>query len=49
MKKDACEICIKIGKKVENSEIGHDSKTLTSNTQEVIDLSFNLLYFMQRR
>ena len=43
MKKDACEIFYQkqSKKNVENSEIRHDSETLTSNTREPVDLSFN--------
>ena len=26
---------------IENSEIGHDSETLTSNTRELVDSNFN--------
>ena len=34
-------------KNVENSEIGPDSETLTSNVREPVDLSFNRLSFIQ--
>ena len=34
-------------KKVENSEIGPDSETLTSNIREPVDFSFNKLSFIQ--
>ena len=32
-------------KKCQNSEIGSDSETLTSNTRELVDLSLNQLLF----
>ena len=34
-------------KKCQNSEIGSNSETLTSNTRELVDLSFNQLSFMK--
>ena len=54
--KNTCEICIKIVANffLENSEIGSDSKTLTSTTREQVELVFfnsepvelgNTLYF----
>ena len=40
--KNTCEICIKIVANffLENSEIGSDSKTLTSTTREQVELVF---------
>ena len=48
MKTNACEICIKIEeKKCQNSEIEPDAETLTSNTPEPVDLSFNPMSFIE--